>query len=369
MRVIHVTNNMETFISGPERHILYLAAAQKERGMTVSVTLDRPGPMIDACHKQDIPVVMVEGLKIRSGMQHDEKTAERLIEQFRLFNAEIIHCHGQQAAIHAVPASNRIRTPSIFTLHFSGNIAAPGTALIEARRMGLRFTMISLSKTRFEALRQLGVPESDVYYVPLGTEADSSTRSPHTRQSSRPNLIFAGSLSWQKGADLAILAMSELRRRRGEGSPVLNMYGQGHQERYLKEMVTAVDLHDLVLFHGHVQGILASCDNADILILPSREEEAPQVVLEAMSRGMPMVTSDVGDVREVLPDRRYGRIVPVDSIMEFADAIESALADIADGTFDAELLRERHRKLYTTEKMAERIEAVYENVLNNSYSR
>jgi L-malate glycosyltransferase len=102
--------------------------------------------------------------------------------------------------------------------------------------------------------------------------------------------------------------------------------------------------------------------------VPSRLEEGPLVVLEAMSRGMPIVTSDVGDVREMLPDQRYGRIVPVDSITEFADAIDSVLADIADGNFDPNLLKERHRELYTTEKMAERVEAVYENVLNNSHS-
>jgi glycosyltransferase involved in cell wall biosynthesis len=366
MKVVHVTNNMETYISGPERHILYLATAQKKRGMGVSVILDRPGPMVDACHKQGIPLVMVEGLKIRSG-RPDEKTVKNLIERFSACNAEIINCHGQYAAIHAVPASNRIRIPCIITLHFTGDVRAPGTAFLEARRMGMRFAMISLSRVRFEALRKHGVPESDVYYVPHGTEADSSTRSLQTCQSNRPNLIFVGGLVWRKGADLAILAMSELRRRRGEDCPVLNMYGQGHEEQYLKEMVTATDLRDIAIFHGHVQDILSSCGNANILMVPSRAEEGPLVVLEAMSRGMPIVTSDVGDVREMLPDQRYGRIVPVGSIIEFADAIESALADIADGNFDPDLLRQRHRELYTTDKMAERMEAVYENVVSNSH--
>jgi glycosyltransferase involved in cell wall biosynthesis len=333
--------------------------------MSVRVILGRPGPMIDACHKQGLPVTIVEGLNIRSGIRPDEKTVQSLINHFRAFDAEIINCHATYAALQAVPASNRIRIPCIFTLHFGGDITTPGSAVLEARRMGLRFAMISVSKARFEALRKLGVPESDLYYVAHGTEADSSTRLPQIRQSGRPNLIFVGSLSRQKGPDIAILVMSELRRRLGTNYPVLNMYGQGNEERYLKEMVSAVGLNDIVLFHGHVNDILASCDNGDILMVPSRVEQGPLVVLEAMSRGMLIVTSDVGDVREMLPDRRYGRIVPADSIMEFADAIESALADIADGNFDPDLLRERHREFYTTEKMAERVEAVYENVLSN----
>ncbi len=360
---------MEEYISGPERHILYLAATQKKLGTSVSVILDRPGPMIDACDKQGIPVAMVEGLKIRSGILPDAETVQILIEQFSASSADIINCHGMRAAIQAVSASNRARIPCIFTLHFGGDITSPGNTFLHARRMGLKFAMICLSKARFEALRQLGMPESDLYYVANGTEAVPPAQSLPTRQSNGSDLIFVGSLSRIKGADLAVLAMSELRRRRGEGCPVLNMYGRGNDERYLREMVGATDLHDIVRFHGHVQDILASCDNADILVVPSREEQSPLVVLEAMSRGMPVVASDVGDVREMLPDRRYGRIVPVNSIIKLADAVESALADIADGNFDPNLLRQRHRDFYTTEKMAERIEAVYENVLNNSRSR
>jgi glycosyltransferase involved in cell wall biosynthesis len=46
------------------------------------------------------------------------------------------------------------------------------------------------------------------------------------------------------------------------------------------------------------------------------------VVLEAMSRGMPIVAADVGGVNEMLPDQQYGRVVPVESITELADAID-----------------------------------------------
>jgi glycosyltransferase involved in cell wall biosynthesis len=368
MRVIHVTNSMEKVISGPDRHILYLAAAQMARGMSVSVVLDRPGPMIDACQKRGIPVVMAEGLKLRTGMQPDGKTVQGLIEQFTRLNAELINCHGMIAAVQTIPAANRIQIPCVLTIHAGGDFPVQGNPFLQARRMGLRFAIISVSKPRFDTLKKLGIPETDLYYVPHGTDAVSPRHPRAVRQSNRPNLIFVGALSELKGADIAILVMSELRRRRAEGYPVLNMYGQGNAEQYLREMVTAIDLKGTVLFQGYVHDILASSDSADILIVPSREEQGPLVVLEAMSRGMPVVTSDVGDVRAMLPDRRYGRIVPVGSIIGFADAVESLLADIADGQIDPDLLKQRHQELYTTEKMAERIEAVYKSVLSNTHT-
>jgi glycosyltransferase involved in cell wall biosynthesis len=79
-----------------------------------------------------------------------------------------------------------------------------------------------------------------------------------------------------------------------------------------------------------------------------------------MSRGIAIVSTEVGEVADMLPDPRYGRIVPVDSLVALADAMESLLSDITEGTFDPDLLIQRHRTLYTDEKMAERVEMAYE---------
>lgn len=371
MRVVHVTNSQGNFIFGVERHILYLAAAQKARGMSVSVVVDRPGAMAEACQKQGIPVAIVESLKLRLADRPDEKTVQDLIEQFKSFDAELMNCHVVPAGVHAIPAANEIGLPCVFTLHFNGDIP-PRSPLLEARRTGLRFAIMCVSKPRFEDMKKLGIPEKDLYYSEYGTDAVSPAHSPDASQSSRPNLIFVGDLSHRKGVDIAILAMSELRRRHAGDHTVLNIYGDSYGEppgeQYLEEMVAAIDLKDIVLFHGHVHDILASCNSTDILVLPSRGEQGPQVVLEAMSRGIPAVISDVGDVRVMIPDRRYGRIVPVNSIIKFADAVEAILADIADGQIDPDLLRQRHQELFTSEKMAERIEAVYKSVLNDFYT-
>jgi glycosyltransferase involved in cell wall biosynthesis len=66
---------------------------------------------------------------------------------------------------------------------------------------------------------------------------------------------------------------------------------------------------------------------------------------------------------EMLPGQRYGKIVPVDSIVELADAVESLLSAISLGQFNPGLLIERHRACYTDEKMAERIEGIYKQIL------
>jgi glycosyltransferase involved in cell wall biosynthesis len=346
---------------GPEKHVLYLAVAQKARGYNVMVITDRPGVFAEACRQHDIPVVIVSGLNPRDarfGYTVNE-AIEEFIAKFKSFNAELIHCHTVPAASQAIVAGNRAGISCILTLHAADSGEAQLRGL---RRAGMRVTVISPSQVQLESLNKMAHSGIDLYHAPNGTDAKALVDSEKTQISPHPSLIFVGSLKSRKGPDVAILAMVELRRRRGQGCPVLNIYGDGHQSEYLREMVTVLDLNDTVNFHGFQFGILGSCETG-LLVMPSRAENAPLVILEAMSRGMPIVASDVGEVASMLPDSRYGRLVRPDSILSLADAIDSLLSDIEDGQFDPRLVIERHRSLYSSEKMAERIEEIYEQVL------
>jgi len=361
MRIIHVTNSAETSMLGPEKHVLYLAVAQKARGYNIMVITDRPGVFAEACQQHDIPVVMVQGLNPRDarfGYLVNE-TVEEFIAQFKSFNAELIHCHTVPAASQAIVAGNRAGISCALTLHTAGSGEAQ---LRAASRAGLRVTVISPSQVQLEGLNKMTIPGIDLYYASNGTDANALVDPEKTQLSPHPSLMFVGSLKSRKGPDVAILAMAELRRRRGQSCPVLNVYGDGHQSDYLHEMVAVLNLNGTVKFHGFQFGILDSCETS-LLIMPSRAENAPLVILEAMSRGMPIVASDVGEVASMLPDPRYGRIVRPDSILGLADAIDSLLSDIENGQFDPGLVIERHRSLYSSEKMAERIEDIYKQVL------
>lgn len=362
MRVVHVVNgsaaSSATSLVGIERHVLNLAVAQKARGYSVGAVIDCPGMLAEACHQHGIPVVVAQGLapQGRLGEPPTEKASQELVAQFRSLDAELIHCHTLPAASQAIPVGNRFNIPCVLTFN------AP-SVVIAAKKAGMRFATILVSRTRFEELKKSGMPEADIYYVPNGTNAASLAPAPEARQPHRPNLISVGSLIPRKGIDVAILAMVELRQRLGQDCPTLNIYGDGDLGEFLKEIVAVLGLNDIVWFRGFQFNILEHCSSTDVLVMSSRAETGPQVVLEAMSRGMPIVASDVGEVSEMLADRRYGRIVPVDSIVALADAVESLLSDIADGQFNPDLLIERHRANYTVEKMAESIEAVYKQAL------
>lgn len=364
MRVVHVLNSERNML-GVERHVLNLAGAQMAQGFSVLIVTDLPGKFEQACCERNIPLTVVRELERGDSARPIMKTVQSLIAQFKSFNAELIHCHTLPVSGQAIPAGNQIKVPCVFTFHSIPAAHGPVGIMNVARNMGLSFTTISVSKAGFDALKKSGMSGTEVYYVPNGTTAAAASPAgaAQKRESSRPDLILVGSLGISKGIDVAILVMAELRRRRGRDCPVLSIYGEGSYAEYFKEMTSVLGLTDIVRFCGIQPGILDRCASRDILVMPSRAETGPLVVLEAMSRGMPIATTDVGETSAMLPDSRYGRIVPVNSIAALADAIESLLSDVADGRFDPGLLIERHRSTYTSEKMAERTEAVYRQVL------
>jgi glycosyltransferase involved in cell wall biosynthesis len=375
MRIVHAANSAKSTTLGIERVVTSLAVAQKAHGSDVMIVIDRHGAFTETCQQHGISVMVQPGLGrlaqrglsrlAEPGLGYAETTVmatetdvKDFIECLETFKPDIIHCHTLRAGFVAISAANRVNIPCVIT-------SDDPMVMLEARKRGLRFAAVCLTAAGFGKLKN-EIPDLDVYYVPNGTRTVPRTQEPQAEAADSVNLIFSGSLIVRKGVDIAILAMVELRRRLGPACPVLNIYGDGPRRDYLTEMVAVLELNDFVRFHGFKPGIMELCPSTDILIMPSRYEASPLVILEAMSRGMPIVATDVGDVTQLLPDRRYGRVIPPDSAGALAKAIESLLTDIADEQFDADLLIERHRSLYSAEKWAGRMAAAYQQVLLNN---
>jgi glycosyltransferase involved in cell wall biosynthesis len=322
------------------------------------IATDRQGISTGTCREYGISVTVHDRLASRENPAL-ENAVQDFIEFLENCSPDIIHCHSQGIALAVISAGNRINIPCAIT----GDASARS---IEGRRRGLRFATLCLATASFEELLNSEIPGADVYYVPNGCRVLPPTQAQQTEASHSPSLIVAAALESRKAIDVLILAMVELRRRLGRACPFLNIYGDGSSRKYLTKMTAVLELNDFVRFHGFELDILEHCPSTDILVMPSRHEVSPLVVLEAMSRGMPIVATDVGEVTKMLPDRRYGRVIPRDSVMALADAIESLLADISGGLFDPDLLIRRHRSIYSIDKFAERTEAAYTQILLNS---
>jgi glycosyltransferase involved in cell wall biosynthesis len=106
--------------------------------------------------------------------------------------------------------------------------------------------------------------------------------------------------------------------------PSLVVAGDGPERAALEARADALGLRH-VLFLGRLDPIDAIYRELDLVVLPSRSEGLPNVLLEALGAGRPVVCTTVGAMPEVLETARTGELVPPGDPEALADAIARAL--------------------------------------------
>lgn len=153
-----------------------------------------------------------------------------------------------------------------------------------------------------------------------------------------PIVVGAGSLQpWKGFADL-IAAIGYLRDR-GRHARLL-ILGEGPQRPELESLIAKLDLADRIDLAGHVENPLAVFAQASLFVLSSRVEGLPNVLVEAMMAGCPVIATDCPTgPREVLDDGRFGLLVPVGDVQGLAAAISTMLESPTDPALLAEAVR------------------------------
>jgi len=123
-------------------------------------------------------------------------------------------------------------------------------------------------------------------------------------------LISVGRLDWVKGIEFGLLTIRELLDR--GYNVVYDLLGGGEEEEKLRFMVHDLRLSNHVHFHGRqpAQQVQQMYENADICLLPSLSEGLSNVALEAMEMELPVVSTFVGGMGEVITDGVEGFLVP-----------------------------------------------------------
>lgn len=107
----------------------------------------------------------------------------------------------------------------------------------------------------------------------------------------------------------------------------LNLFGSGHDESYLADLVQYYGLQDRVRLLGFEPDLTRIWSNHHLLVLPSRGEGMPLVVLEALMHGRPVLATAVGGVSEVVRDGREGYLAESATVSCLRRTLNLALAD------------------------------------------
>lgn len=235
----------------------------------------------------------------------------------------------------------------------------------------LRYTLrradkvISVCEALKDAMVDLGIDRSKITVIPNGV--DSGKFFPFPKVEARRKLglpdkriiLSVGGLIPRKGFDILIDALDILVRERGDSNLYLVIAGEGPSHKDLRQLVASRALAGYVHFAGAVphEELCLWYSAADLFCLASSREGWPNVILESLACGTPVVATAVWGIPDIIRSEDLGLLTERNE-RDLAQTIKKALAH----RWDSDSIV-RYARSHTWERVADSVFRVFESVL------
>jgi glycosyltransferase involved in cell wall biosynthesis len=329
---------------GLERVVAALAAGQHERGHRVVVAalvtagVEEP-PVLADLRATGVPVVAI-ALPGRSYLRQ----VRALREQYAAHGPDIVHTHGYLADVLGAISARAERARLVSTVHgFTGGDRKNRVYEWLQRKAYSWFAgVIAVSRTVRDRIVGAGVDGNRVHTIRNAWSADVA---PMPRDEARRSLavpagafsmIWAGRVSHEKGLDVLVRALPAL----WDLNVHLTVLGDGPERARVEALASRLGVGHRVTWAGVVPAAAALLRAADVMVLSSRTEGTPIILLEAMAAGVPIVATAVGGVPDVV-SRSEAMLVDGEDSVALADALRQVHDDPAQAASRASRARGR----------------------------
>ncbi len=341
MRILHC---LRAPVGGLFRHVLDLAARQAELGHHVGMIADSQSA--DALTEQRLSAIapkLALGLHrvamSRTPGPSDVKAYRAITALARPLNLDILHGHGAKGGAYARLAARALKakgqtvkafyTPHGGTLNYAptsleGRIYIHLEKVLDKLSDGLIFESAYAARLYGERIETGRAPRRVIH-----NGLQPSDFAPVTAAASATDFLFIGELRAVKGIDVLLRALATINA--GRSAPVTaTLVGSGPDAAALKSLTAELGLSTAVTFPGAMPASLAF-PQGRALIVPSLKESFPYVVLEAAAAAMPLISTNVGGIPEIVEATDTPLIPPND-----VPALAAAMAALVNNPITAQ---------------------------------
>ena len=318
---------------------------------------------------KDVKAVRVPGLGRSISPLRDANAFSLLVKEIRKFKPDVIHTHtakagvlGRIAGLLAAPTAMRVHTFHGHLLHgYFGKSKTRLVILVEKFLALTTHRIIAIGNSVKQDLVDAGIGKESKYEVifpglqPLKVSSKEAAKKSLSLDSSKTYLVFVGRLTQIKRPD-RLLEIARYLNTNHSDSQIL-VAGAGELLDPIKSKSEAEGLP--MTFLGWRNDIDLILSAADIAILCSDNEGIPLTLIQASQAGLPVVSTDVGSVSDIVIDGVTGYLTEVSSAgliqgiekllenPELLHAFGKAGEDRAKEFFSSCSMVERHQKLYS----------------------
>ena len=330
---------------GAERSFVDITQELAARGLPVIAICETRGKAREMLDGVQVLPVTVRG--------HWDLFAQRRLQTILRKEApDIIHAHLARAAKFAGQATKSLKIPSLVKTH----------NYVDLKYYQHVDCLVPTTHDQARYLQDKGIDPARISRIPNFTAMPLLAEVRQVDLSKPIQLVAIGRLVQKKGFDLLLDAFATLV---GSANLHLTIIGDGELRSDLQRMVTSLDIAEKVSFPGWSDDIRSALDQADLFVLPSRDEPFGIVCLEAMARGVPIVATRTQGPNEIFDDST-AVLVEKNSSKALAIGISEALRD-PDATHQrAAKALNACRARYTKEVVVEQYVRLYERLLDTT---
>jgi L-malate glycosyltransferase len=360
MKVLHLISGGET--GGSRKHVITLLSKFPKDQVVLAVFQE--GALAEEARKAGIRVEL-----FLQSSRYDLSILKRLVAFIKSEKFDIIHTHGPRANLFGIYLHKKTKVKWLTTVH-----SDPSLDFIKSGVKGRIFTNLHLyavkkmdyyfavSERFKENLIKLGIERDKVQTVYNGidfTEEKAEPLSLGDRGVKDTDFVMTmvARLHPIKGHDIVFNALKNI----NNPSVKLLLVGDGPIQKELERMVQDLNLRNQVYFLGFRHDVDQLYASSHLGLLASHSESFPLALLEAANQRIPILTTDVGGVGELVSPKETGWIVPVKDTEAYEMAIRDAFAcyqdnqlsgmgeklyDYASTTFSLENLYKTTKQVY-----------------------
>jgi len=371
MKVMFSIGNLN--LGGAEKQLVNTVIGLKNAGVSVSlIFLDRRGPLFSKVIENRIEYFLffpdsilykTRNRKIIFGSATFPFLLYRLYRHIRKNAPDIVHTWLLHTSFLILPLAYFARVPiRIFARRsMLGGIDLKKLGkfvLITANSFATHFT-VNAEEIKKEMIEIELIPPLKITYIANGISLATSQANLNVEP---PRGIMVANFLAYKNHKSLLLALSKVDYDFG-----MVLVGSGPLEEEIKHLAEFYGLNDKVQFLGRIENTLPLFSSSQFCVLTSDTEGMPNVILEAMSCGLPVISTNVGGVKSLIQDSINGLLVPVGDVVKLKEAIERIIRE----PLLREQLAKNHSKIlanFSWEKVVSEYLSLYQLLHSESVS-
>ena len=317
-------------VTGPAKNLIGFARRARPEVALSVVTFRRPSApdegLLAALAAADIPAHV-----IAEGSMGDPRVIPQLRRLVQEEQPDVIQTHNTKSHFLLRTVGRQFRVPWIAFHHGFTNRDWKDRAYNRVARWSLQGAgrVVAVCGAFAADLRASGVPSSRIslrhnFVLPFQAPPPGEVEALRARlaiPAGLPVMLSVGRLSQEKGHADLLEALALLRKAEPAADFRVVIAGEGPERGRLERLRKYLGLDGMVLLPGQQADVRAFYGLANMVALPSHSEGSPNVLLEAMSAGLPIVATNAGGIVEIASDGVTAALVPARDPRAFADAL------------------------------------------------